>query len=74
VLSASPNSGIASASFRSLLKFTMSGAHGHLDGSNKRIALMIAIFALLLAIAETMAKSAQTDADDKHVRWSELLI
>ncbi|MCX7326363.1 MAG: DUF4337 domain-containing protein [Hyphomicrobiales bacterium] len=50
----------------------MSGAHGHVEGSNKRIALLIAVFALLLAIAETMAKSAQTDAINSNVEASNL--
>ena len=50
----------------------MSGAHGHIEGSNKRIALLIAVFALLLAIAETMAKSAQTDAIISNVEASNL--
>ena len=39
--------------------------HGHGDhgsGDNKRIAIMIAILALFLSLAETAAKSAQTDA------------
>ncbi|HRD74325.1 MAG TPA: DUF4337 domain-containing protein [Hyphomicrobiaceae bacterium] len=38
------------------------GAHGHGEGGNKTIAIFISILALCLAIAETMAKSAQTDA------------
>ena len=50
----------------------MTGGHGHIDGSNKRIALLIAVFALLLAIAETMAKSAQTDAINANVEASNL--
>jgi hypothetical protein len=39
----------------------MSG-HGHIDPSNKKIALLIAILALVLAFSETLAKSAQTSA------------
>jgi hypothetical protein len=39
----------------------MSG-HGHIDPSNKKIALLIAILALILAFSETFAKSAQTSA------------
>ncbi len=50
----------------------MSGGHGHLDASNKKIALLIAVFALFLAIAETMAKSAQTDAINANVEASNL--
>jgi hypothetical protein len=35
----------------------MSGAHGHghVEGDNKKIALLIAVLALFLALAETMA-------------------
>jgi hypothetical protein len=49
----------------------MSG-HGHVDPSNKKIALLIAVLALFLAIAETMAKSAQTDALNYNVEASNL--
>jgi len=39
----------------------MSGGHGHVDhGSNKGIALLISILALVLAFSETFGKSAQT--------------
>src|SRR5262245_61126596 len=39
-------------------------SHGHADhsGGNKRIALLISVFALILAFAETLGKSAQTAA------------
>jgi len=41
----------------------MSGAHGvHADVSNKRVAILIAVIAALLAIAEAGGKSAQTEA------------
>jgi alpha-D-ribose 1-methylphosphonate 5-triphosphate synthase subunit PhnG len=40
----------------------MSGGHGHIEGSNKRIAVLIAILAALLAIAEMGAKSSQTES------------
>ena len=42
----------------------MSHGHGHADhgGSNKRIALLISVMALVLAFAETLGKSAQTAA------------
>lgn len=41
----------------------MSGAHGvHTDSSNKKVAILIAVIATLLAIAETGGKSAQTEA------------
>jgi hypothetical protein len=50
----------------------MSGAHGHVEGSNKTIALMIAVMALFLACAETLAKGAQTDALSYNVEASNL--
>ena len=52
----------------------MSGAHGHgaMEGENKKIALLIAVLALFLAIAETMAKSAQTSALSHNVEASNL--
>jgi hypothetical protein len=42
----------------------MSHGHGHgiAEGDNKKIAILISVLALFLAIAETMGKSAQTDA------------
>jgi hypothetical protein len=49
----------------------MSG-HGHIEGSNKKIALLIAVLALFLAIAETFAKSAQTDSIGRNVEASNL--
>lgn len=49
----------------------MSG-HGHIDPTNKKIALLIAILALFLAIAETAAKSSQTDALNANVEASNL--
>jgi hypothetical protein len=50
----------------------MAGGHGHLDASNKRVAMMIAVLALFLAVAETLAKSAQTDAINANVEASNL--
>ena len=57
----------------------MSGAaHGHGHGAdhggpeNKRIALLIAVLALVLAFAETLGKSAQTTAIDKNIEASNL--
>jgi hypothetical protein len=51
-------------------------AHGgHGDGSNRlnrRIALLIAVLALFLAIAETLGKSAQTEALSYNVEASNL--
>jgi hypothetical protein len=49
----------------------MSG-HGLVEGSNKRVALLISILALCLAIGETMAKSAQTSALSENVEASNL--
>lgn len=50
----------------------MSGAHGHLDPSNKKIALLIAVLALVLAFAETLGKSAQTAAISYNIEASNL--
>jgi hypothetical protein len=49
--------------------------HGHkdlLDSRNKRIALLISIIALFLALAETMGKSAQTNALSLNIEASNL--
>ena len=42
----------------------MSHGHGHglVEGDNKKIAILISVLALFLAICETLGKSAQTDA------------
>jgi len=45
----------------------MSGGHGHLEGANKNIAILIAVLAAFLAIAETGAKSSQTAVLTEHV-------
>jgi hypothetical protein len=45
---------------------------GHVDPSNKKIALLIAILALFLALSETMAKSAQTSALTYNIEASNL--
>jgi hypothetical protein len=59
----------------------MAGAHEHAEraehvehmaGSNKRIALLIAVIALFLAFAETLGKSAQTAALSDNVEASNL--
>lgn len=51
----------------------MSHGHGHHEeGGNKKIAIFISILALLLAIAETAAKGAQTDALSANVEASNL--
>ena len=44
----------------------------HASSSNKRIALLIAMLALFLALSETLGKSAQTDALDKNIEASNL--
>lgn len=50
----------------------MSGAHGHVEGSNKSVALLISVLALFLAFGETLAKSAQTNALSDNVEASNL--
>jgi hypothetical protein len=50
----------------------MTAGHGHIDDSNKQVALLIAVLALFLAFAETLAKSAQTDALSQNVEASNL--
>src|SRR4051812_39319316 len=37
----------------------MSG-HGHVDASNKKVAMLISVLAVVLAFSETLGKSAQT--------------
>jgi hypothetical protein len=46
--------------------------HGVVEGENKKIAILISILALFLAIAETLGKSAQTDAISSNVEASNL--
>jgi predicted NodU family carbamoyl transferase len=48
------------------------GGHGIVEGENKRIAIIISVLALFLAIAETLGKSAQTDALKYNVEASNL--
>ena len=50
----------------------MSGGHGHVDGSNKKIALLVAILAAALAISEMGGKSSQTNALTSQVEASNL--
>src|SRR5215211_2822882 len=54
----------------------MSGAHGHghieAEGNNKRIALLISVLALFLALVETMAKGAQTNALSYNIEAANL--
>ena len=49
----------------------MSGA-GHIDPSNKKIALLIAILAAFLAFSETLGSSAQTEALSRNIEASNL--
>lgn len=49
----------------------MSG-HGHIDGGNKNIAVLIAFLAAALAICEVGAKSSQTNVLSEHVEASNL--
>jgi hypothetical protein len=52
----------------------MSHGHGHGigNGDNKKIAILIAVLALFLSVAETLGKSAQTDALKYNVEASNL--
>jgi TPP-dependent indolepyruvate ferredoxin oxidoreductase alpha subunit len=51
----------------------MSAGHaGHVDPANKKVALLIALLALVLAFAETLGKSAQTSALAYHLEASNL--
>jgi Skp family chaperone for outer membrane proteins len=49
----------------------MSG-HGHVDPSNKRIALLISVLAAVLALSETLGKSAQTASLSYNIEASNL--
>jgi hypothetical protein len=44
----------------------------HASGQNKKIALLIAVLALFLAISETLGKGAQTEAISKNVEAANL--
>ena len=46
--------------------------HGMVEGDSKKIAILISVLALFLAIAETLGKSAQTDALSSNVEASNL--
>ena len=46
--------------------------HGDAEGGNKYIAIFISVLALLLAVAETLAKSAQTNAISYNIEASNL--
>ena len=47
-------------------------AHGAIDPSNRKVALLIAVLALFLAFAETFGKSAQTEALSSNIEASNL--
>ncbi len=49
----------------------MSGA-GHIDPTNKKIALLIAVLALVLAFSETLGKGSQTAALSHNIEASNL--
>jgi hypothetical protein len=48
------------------------GGHGLLDDLNKKIALLIGVMALLLAVSETLGKSAQTGALNYNIEAGNL--
>ncbi len=50
----------------------MSGGHGHVDTANKKIALLVAVLAALLAVSEMSGKSAQTNGLSSHIDASNL--
>ena len=50
----------------------MSGGHGHIESSNKKIALLVAVLAALLAISEMGGKSSQTNGLSSHIDASNL--
>lgn len=50
----------------------MSGNHGHVEGGDKKTALLVAVLAALLAISELGGKSAQTHALADHIDASNL--
>ena len=50
----------------------MSGAHGHIDPSNKKVAMLIAVLALVLAISETLGKGAQTTGLNVNIEAANL--
>jgi hypothetical protein len=50
----------------------MSAGHGHVDPANKKVALLIAVLALVLAFSETLGKAAQTTALNLNVEASNL--
>src|SRR3982751_6972011 len=53
-------------------RISMTGGHGHVEGGNKKIALLVAVLAAMLAISEMGGKSAQTHALADHIDSSNL--
>jgi hypothetical protein len=49
----------------------MSG-HGHIEASNKHVALLISLLAVVLAFSETLGKSAQTTGLDANIEAANL--
>ena len=50
----------------------MSAGHGHVESGNKKIALLVAVLAALLAVSETAGKSNQTHALSEQITASNL--
>jgi hypothetical protein len=50
----------------------VSGGVGHVDPSKKGIALLISVLALVLAVSETLGKSAQTLGLSHNIEASNL--
>ncbi len=50
----------------------MSGGHGHVEGGNKKVAMLVSILAALLAVSETAGKSNQTHALSEQITASNL--
>jgi hypothetical protein len=50
----------------------MSAGHGHIDPSNRKVALLIAVLALVLAFSETLGKASQTAALSYNIEASNL--
>jgi hypothetical protein len=47
-------------------------AAGHIDPSNRKVALVIAVLALFLAFSETLGKASQTEALSRNIEASNL--
>ncbi len=50
----------------------MAGGHAHVEGGNKKIAILIAVLAAFLALSETAGKSAQTNYLTLNIEASNL--